>query len=61
MSDETTFYEKDGKTFFSCGCIIQPIEGVFYIKPCDLKCRVYRFCIEESKKQGNKINYVTIK
>jgi len=42
-----------------CGCEFwNESEGeVFVIKPCQPKCEVYRFAIEETRRQGNPVEY----
>jgi len=39
--------------FWPCGCITGRKGNFFFIKPCSLRCEVYRIAIEESKKRGN--------
>jgi len=35
-----------------CGCVIATEEDMFVIIPCSPDCKVLKFCIEESKRQG---------
>jgi len=56
-----TFKEVGNQTHFSCGCVTEAIGENFLIDPCSFKCEVYRYCIEQSKRQGNVISYQKIK
>lgn len=38
-----------------CGCKMWTEDSVFYVKPCDLKCKYYLYVLEQSKKQGNQV------
>ena len=53
MSDNITFYIKDGITYYSCGCKDNVIGGNYIFKPCSLNCVVYKYALEQSHKQGN--------
>lgn len=40
-----------------CGCEFWNEREVFVIKPCQPKCEIYRFTIEETRRQGNPVEY----
>lgn len=50
-------YADETHTKFSCGCEFETVGENFLIKPCSLKCCVYKYIIEQSKKKGNIISY----
>lgn len=41
----------------SCGCRIETVGGNFIIKPCSMNCKVLKYALEESRKQGNEISF----
>ena len=45
---------------YPCGCEDEVINKTYYIKPCSLNCEIYKYVIEQSKKQGNRIEYQPI-
>lgn len=55
--EQITFTVDENKTLFSCGCETEVIGENFVISPCSLDCEVYKYCIEQSKKQGSIIMY----
>jgi len=38
-----------------CGCNMWTEAKTFYIIPCSLNCQNYKYAIDKSKEQGNKI------
>ena len=57
MKKNIIFKENGNKTFFSCGCKMEVIGENLLISPCSLDCEVYKYIIEESKRQNNIISY----
>ena len=38
-----------------CGCDMWTEDKIFYIRPCSLECVNYKYAIEKSREQGNRI------
>ena len=45
---------------FDCGCVIGNDGELFIIIPCSLDCEKFKFCIEETRKQGKPIRVVKV-
>ena len=57
---QITFRDEGNKTFYSCGCKTEVIGENYIISPCSLECEVYKFNIEETNKQGNKLSILDL-
>ena len=55
-SPEISFKVVGDETHFSCGCQTKVIGTNYFIKPCSLKCEVYLYTLEETRKKGNELS-----
>jgi hypothetical protein len=59
--NKITFRPEGNKGIYSCGCVDEVIGENYFIKPCSLDCEVYLYALEQSRKQGNIINFKRFK
>jgi len=57
---EISFKVVGDETQYSCGFQSKVVGENYFFKPYSLKCEVYLYAIEESRKKGNEIS-VTVK
>ena len=54
--ENITFKVEGNRTLFSCGCVSEVIGGNYVLKACKPDCVVAKYVLEESERQGNKVN-----
>jgi hypothetical protein len=42
-----------------CGCVMDTVGDAFVYQPCSLNCEYYLYVVQQSKKLGKPLGYIT--